>query len=294
MRGERGRKGDRGGRGLEGILGPLGVDGFMGPPGIPGPPGDPGFYGMKGEKGFKGPPGRPGIKGRRGDRGPPGEKGYPGHPGDLAVAPPPINCRWSEWMPWETCSRTCGGGRHRRERYIKVQPQDGGTPCLGATVGFISCNSEACPTARPHSTANGSPKSSTGTASTAPADSLSQSKLTANGATVQVVDGTASSTLLGLIELPVLTKSNLRRWILAALVGLAVSLVVFIALVLLAGLILAASWLPAHWQRRRRAVDTMAEAAKETASGSEAVATDISQASSPDQHSDQAHSSAGT
>merc|ERR1712203_819491 len=29
----------------------------------------------------------------------------------------PVDCNWSEWMPWQQCSVTCGGGSQTRVRF---------------------------------------------------------------------------------------------------------------------------------------------------------------------------------
>eukprot|EP00438_Fugacium_kawagutii_P024652 Skav213931 [mRNA] locus=scaffold2679:35106:52918:- [translate_table: standard] len=40
-----------------------------------------------------------------------------------------IDCRWSDWERWSTCSVSCGGGTKTRSRNIAVSPV-GGAPCV--------------------------------------------------------------------------------------------------------------------------------------------------------------------
>lgn len=41
----------------------------------------------------------------------------------------PVDCEWSVWSSWSSCSKLCGGGSQMRSRYVKVQPQHGGLLC---------------------------------------------------------------------------------------------------------------------------------------------------------------------
>lgn len=123
-----------------------GPDGIRGSPGLPGPPGDRGKDGSEGEKGDKGSPGIHGITGRTGSIGARGPKGPRGQHGSDTGEPPAINCTWSEWLSWQVCSKTCGGGRHRRERYVTVYAQDGGDLCSGQSMEVKDCSQAGCPT----------------------------------------------------------------------------------------------------------------------------------------------------
>mmetsp|Transcript_35104 Transcript_35104/g.74680 ORF Transcript_35104/g.74680 Transcript_35104/m.74680 type:complete len:505 (-) Transcript_35104:55-1569(-) len=137
-----GYRGDRGPTGPQGNPGP---DGKAGKAGRQGKPGPPGIDGPAGPKGDKGQDGIKGIKGRTGPRGLPGVKGEKGDAGHDATIPNPVNCTWSEWLSWEDCTRSCGGGRHRRERYIKVYAMDGGRVCNGVSMEYTSCSMAPCP-----------------------------------------------------------------------------------------------------------------------------------------------------
>ncbi|XP_073439014.1 hemicentin-1 [Dendrobates tinctorius] len=58
----------------------------------------------------------------------------------------PVDGSWSDWSPWEECSKTCGSGKKARTRSCHVPPgQGGGKSCLGKAVDTIVCNTEPCP-----------------------------------------------------------------------------------------------------------------------------------------------------
>jgi len=64
-------------------------------------------------------------------------------PGPVALLP--IDCMWSGWSSWRECTVTCGReGLHRRERYIRVYPQNGGRPCEGLRMEDLPCNRVPC------------------------------------------------------------------------------------------------------------------------------------------------------
>ncbi|XP_020958298.1 hemicentin-1 isoform X2 [Sus scrofa] len=58
----------------------------------------------------------------------------------------PVDANWSEWSPWEECTRTCGRGNRTRTRTCNnPSAQHGGRPCEGSAVGLIMCNVRPCP-----------------------------------------------------------------------------------------------------------------------------------------------------
>ncbi|KAG8556198.1 hypothetical protein GDO81_017962 [Engystomops pustulosus] len=60
--------------------------------------------------------------------------------------PCPVDGSWSDWSPWEECSKTCGIGKKTRTRTCHVPPgHEGGRSCLGKAVDTIECNSKPCP-----------------------------------------------------------------------------------------------------------------------------------------------------
>ncbi|KAM4548643.1 hemicentin-1 isoform 1-T1 [Odontesthes bonariensis] len=62
--------------------------------------------------------------------------------------PCPVDGNWSEWSPWEECSRTCDQGNRTRLRTCSNPPaQHGGRPCEGKAVEVIMCSVRPCPLA---------------------------------------------------------------------------------------------------------------------------------------------------
>ncbi|XP_019490993.1 PREDICTED: hemicentin-1 [Hipposideros armiger] len=58
----------------------------------------------------------------------------------------PVDGRWSEWSPWEECTRSCGHGNRTRTRTCNnPSAQHGGRPCEGSAVEIIMCNMRPCP-----------------------------------------------------------------------------------------------------------------------------------------------------
>ena len=56
----------------------------------------------------------------------------------------PVNCQWSNWSAWGSCSKSCGGGTQKSTRSKTVQESDDGT-CSGLSEKSQSCNSQGCP-----------------------------------------------------------------------------------------------------------------------------------------------------
>ncbi|XP_051649408.1 hemicentin-1 isoform X5 [Manacus candei] len=62
--------------------------------------------------------------------------------------PCPVDGSWSEWGPWEECSKSCGHGNRTRSRTCSAPPaQHGGQPCKGSAVESVMCNVKPCPVA---------------------------------------------------------------------------------------------------------------------------------------------------
>ncbi|MXQ87588.1 hypothetical protein E5288_WYG017782 [Bos mutus] len=60
--------------------------------------------------------------------------------------PCPVDGNWSEWSPWEECTRSCGRGNRTRTRTCNnPSAQHGGRPCEGTAVEIIMCNIRPCP-----------------------------------------------------------------------------------------------------------------------------------------------------
>lgn len=61
-----------------------------------------------------------------------------------------VDGSWSEWSPWEECTRSCGRGNRTRARTCNnPSAQHGGRPCEGSAVGIIMCNIRPCPGENP-------------------------------------------------------------------------------------------------------------------------------------------------
>lgn len=56
-----------------------------------------------------------------------------------------MDCGWSRWTQWSSCSRTCDVGVRRRYRSgTSPPPAFGGRPCQGDRVGIDTCSIEPC------------------------------------------------------------------------------------------------------------------------------------------------------
>ncbi|CAM9592142.1 unnamed protein product [Lampetra fluviatilis] len=65
-----------------------------------------------------------------------------------ASRPCPVDGGWSDWSPWEECSRSCGQGNRTRTRTCGNPPaQHGGRACEGRPLERILCNARPCPVA---------------------------------------------------------------------------------------------------------------------------------------------------
>lgn len=54
---------------------------------------------------------------------------------------------WSEWVQFESCSLTCGGGLVSRSRFCENPTlMNGGKDCVGPSLDSIDCNTQPCPT----------------------------------------------------------------------------------------------------------------------------------------------------
>lgn len=59
-------------------------------------------------------------------------------------APCPVNCLWTDWNNWGSCSQTCGGGIQLRNRSHFRESAYGGTACLGRQLDTANCNMDPC------------------------------------------------------------------------------------------------------------------------------------------------------
>ncbi|CAD7947263.1 unnamed protein product [Amoebophrya sp. A120] len=72
----------------------------------------------------------------------------------------PVDCKLSDWTPWDSCSVDCGGGVKSRSREVVREPEHGGADCVGVLSEQDQCNLQACEPATVDSAA-ASPDSST-------------------------------------------------------------------------------------------------------------------------------------
>ena len=57
----------------------------------------------------------------------------------------PIDCVWTRFGEWSSCSRTCGGGDKERIRSKLIEAENGGNPCVGDGIEIEVCNAQICP-----------------------------------------------------------------------------------------------------------------------------------------------------
>ena len=55
-----------------------------------------------------------------------------------------VDCQWSSWTLFGTCSKSCGGGYQNYTRYKMVSESNGGS-CSGLSEKYDSCNTQDCP-----------------------------------------------------------------------------------------------------------------------------------------------------
>ena len=67
-----------------------------------------------------------------------------GKQNQCAIFSAPVNCQWSNWTAWGSCSESCDGGTQTSTRSKTVWETNGGT-CSGSSERSRSCNSQSCP-----------------------------------------------------------------------------------------------------------------------------------------------------
>ena len=55
-----------------------------------------------------------------------------------------VNCQWSDWSFWSSCSKTCGDGIKERSRHVQTLAKNGGSQCQGLDKQTENCNDRDC------------------------------------------------------------------------------------------------------------------------------------------------------
>ena len=56
-----------------------------------------------------------------------------------------VNCIWSDWGNWTSCSSSCGGGNRTSKRKVRQEAMYNGNNCLGNDTRIEACNNHLCP-----------------------------------------------------------------------------------------------------------------------------------------------------
>ena len=55
-----------------------------------------------------------------------------------------VNCQWSAWSEWSSCSKSCGTGQKQKSRSIMTNAKNGGQPCMGSNMQTEVCTIRPC------------------------------------------------------------------------------------------------------------------------------------------------------
>ena len=56
----------------------------------------------------------------------------------------PVDCTYTDWNPWSSCTKTCGGGTKSKNRTKKTVAKNGGKECVGSLQEEETCNTQEC------------------------------------------------------------------------------------------------------------------------------------------------------
>ena len=56
-----------------------------------------------------------------------------------------VDCKWSQYGDWSSCSSSCGESRKAKARYQIQAALYGGKDCEGDSKMFEACDLEPCP-----------------------------------------------------------------------------------------------------------------------------------------------------
>jgi len=62
-----------------------------------------------------------------------------------AVKECPVDCKWTAWSEWNSCTVSCNGGQKTRTRSVEQQAVGDGSPCEGVASDSAECSQRHCP-----------------------------------------------------------------------------------------------------------------------------------------------------
>ena len=65
--------------------------------------------------------------------------------GIFFVITAPVDCKWSTFGEWSSCSANCGDGIQTRNRSILIRAELCGKDCIGNNTETQACNAKDCP-----------------------------------------------------------------------------------------------------------------------------------------------------
>ena len=65
--------------------------------------------------------------------------------GIFVVITAPVDCKWSTFGEWSSCSANCGDGIQTRNRSILIRAELCGKDCIGNNTETQACNAKDCP-----------------------------------------------------------------------------------------------------------------------------------------------------
>ena len=55
-----------------------------------------------------------------------------------------VDCKWTEFSSWSSCSKSCGGGQMSRQKTVLRNETNGGVACSGPAKESRNCNTDPC------------------------------------------------------------------------------------------------------------------------------------------------------